>query len=157
MKKLLFMLLCGLTILGLVGCNNEVKEACEIKDGMYTVDDWKWEYQSDNSTGIACLGERPRVGTEFLWTFPLLEFEIRDGKYVRRDLSDVGYKDIVIENLDKIITNKFIDDMQIKPDHDFFLAVFEVTKVTNNRIYAKVNKIVYLGTIYDENLIEIYQ
>ena len=157
MKKLLFMLLCGLIILGLVGCNNEVKEACEIKDGMYTVDDWKWEYQSDNSTGIACLGERPRVGTEFLWTFPLLEFEIRDGKYVRRDLSDVGYKDIVIENLDKIITNKFIDDVQIKPDHDFFLAVFEVTKVTNNRIYAKVNKIVYLGTIYDENLIEIYQ
>ena len=105
-------------------------------------------------------GERPRVGTEFLWTFPLLDFEIRDGKYVSRDLSCVGNKDIVVENLDKIITDKFIDDMQIKPDYDCFSAVFEVTKVTNNRIYAKVNKIVYLGTIYNihnENLIEIYQ
>ena len=59
MKKLLFMLLCGLTILGLVGCNNEVKEACEIKDGMYTVVDWKWVYQCDNSSAIGHLGERP--------------------------------------------------------------------------------------------------
>lgn len=173
MKKVLVSLLIGVSLLS-VGCGGtnqpkeltayEINSITSLRETITDVDTW-YLYYNENDLAIGHFAKDKgllKKGTVFSWGYSFDDIIKNDEGLFEKDgekLSEFDYRNVVFNDLDQVISNEFIINEDVNDD-DLFLGVFEIEKVTKDKVYLNVKKTVLCKNFMDLNnnvtLVEIY-
>lgn len=180
MKKLLISLLLGVSLFS-VGCSKEVKKEVDngetkeltayeinsitsLRKEVTGVEQW-YLYYGESEIKIAQLKDNQGLvekGTIFSWGYSFDSITKNDEGLFEADgskLVEFNYRDVVFNDLDQVISEEFMTNEKVSDD-DLFLGVFEITEVTEDKVYLDVKKTVLCKWYFDvyegATLVEIY-
>lgn len=173
MKKVLVSLLIGVSLLG-VSCGGtnqpkeltayEINSITSLRENITDVDTW-YLYYNENDLAIGHFAKDKgllKKRTVFSWGYSFDGIIKNDEGLFEKDgekLSEFDYRNVVFNDLDQVISNEFIINEDVNDD-DLFLGVFEIEKVTKDKVYLNVKKTVLCKNFMDLNdnvtLVEVY-
>lgn len=169
MKKLFISLLVSSLLVGCGGNQTklspyEINSITTLRDTITDIDTWGLYYnESELSVGDFINNKGLlKEGTTFTWTLTFDYVTKNDNGLFERNgenLVEFDNRDVIFNDLNQIISDEFIVNENVNRD-DAFLAVYEIDKVTRNKVYLNVKKIVLCKDYFDLNdniiLVEVY-
>lgn len=170
MKKVLIGLLISTMLVGCGGAKEEIKELSpyeinsitSLRETITDIDTW-YLYYNESELAIGNFNSDKdliKKGVIFNWT---LSFDYitknEDGLFKIDKLKEFDDKEIIFNDLDQVVSDEFIINEEVNED-DTFLGVYEIDKVTKDKVYLNVKKIVlckgWLDLHEEVTLIEVY-
>ena len=169
MKKLFISLLVSSLLVGCGGNQTklspyEINSITALRDTITDIDTWGLYYNESELTVGDFINNKELLeeGTTFTWALTFDYVTKNDNGLFERNgenLVEFDNRDVIFNDLNQIISDEFIVNENVNRD-DAFLAVYEIDKVTRNKVYLNVKKIVLCKGYFDLNdniiLVEVY-